>query len=85
VPVRAAAAPVMASAIIRPVRHAEHTVDRTDRAADAGSNRATDHSADRSCGAIALVGPLLRTADDALRLTCMGQSKQGQGQRSSAE
>ena len=53
------------------IRNAEHTLDAADRTTDAGANRATDHTTDRTGSTIAFVRTLiaaaLHTSDDALR------------------
>jgi hypothetical protein len=54
-------------------RQAECTFDCAHGAADAGTDGSTNHTADWTGHPVALVGTLLRAADDALRVTDMRQ------------
>ena len=67
------------------IRNAEHTLDAADRTTDAGANRATDHTTDRTGSTIAFVRTLisaaLHTSDDALPVCQMRNRKEGQRRR----
>src|SRR5260370_22351360 len=71
------AAVVITGAAIAPIGNPEHALDRAHRAADAGSNRAADHSAHGPGDPVTLVRPLLRTAHDTLGVAEMRDRKQG--------
>ena len=62
------------------IRNAEHTLDAADRTTDAGANRATDHTTDRTGSTIAFVRTLisaaLHTSDDALPVCQMRNRKE---------
>ena len=76
-----AAAAIAGSRIGNP----EYAIHGADRAADAGADRAADHTADRTGGPVAFVGAFLGAADDALRMSDMGNREQGEGNSRSCQ
>jgi hypothetical protein len=50
------------------MRHTEHTLDSAHGATDTGSDGAAHDTADRTRGAVALIGAFLRATHDALRM-----------------
>src|SRR6059058_3563055 len=69
---------VIAAAAISPgaIRNPEHALDRTHRAADAGADRAANHTAHGAGDPASFVGTLLRPAHDALGMTDRGDREQ---------
>jgi hypothetical protein len=63
-------------AAIAAIGDAEHALDRAHRAADAGTNGATDHAADRTGDPVTFVRTLSRAPHDALGMTEAGDRKQ---------
>ena len=63
----------------------EDAIDGTHRAADTGANRAANDGAHRACRAAtlmhALLSAALHAADDALRMTGMGNREQRENER----
>src|SRR5258708_29556797 len=75
--VEAAVAVVKAAAtIMTPIGNPEHAFDGSHRAADAGADRAANHSAHRTGGPVTFVCALLRAAHDALRMPDLGDREQ---------
>jgi hypothetical protein len=56
----------------------EHALDRAHGTADAGTNGAADHPADRAGNPVAFCGALVRTTHDALGVADTGRSDQRQ-------
>src|SRR6266702_4011455 len=70
---------IAAAAVAAPpaaIRNPEHALDRAHCAADAGADRATNHTAHRAGDPASFVGTLLRPAHDALGMTDMGDREQ---------
>ena len=78
---------IAATMMMIPVRfgQAEHALDRTDGAADAGTDCSTNHAPDGAGHAVALVSALLGATDDTLRVTDARQRDCGKHDRSSHE
>ena len=60
------------------VGNAEHTLDRTNRAAHTGADRATNHAAHGTGDPVTLIGAFLGAAYDALGVAGLGQRQQGE-------
>src|SRR5439155_25182507 len=58
------------------IRNPEHALDRAHRAADAGADRAANHTAHGAGDPASFVGTLLRPAHDALGMTDRGNREQ---------
>jgi hypothetical protein len=67
------------------VGHAEHALDRSDRAADPGADGASDHPADRPRDPVALIGALLGAPHEALAMALLGEAEQPQCDRAGRE
>jgi hypothetical protein len=67
------------AAIMTPIGNPEHAINGTHSAADAGADRAANHTAYRTGGPVAFIRAFLRTADDALRMPELGDREQRQG------
>src|SRR5258705_3368493 len=67
---------VIAAAAIAAIGNSEHAVDGAHRAADAGADRATNHTAHGAGDSASFVGTLLRPAHDTLGVTDIGNDKQ---------
>ncbi len=67
---------VIAAAAIAAIVNPEHALDRAHRPADAGSDRAADHTAHRAGDPVAFPGAFLRAAHEALRMPDMRSREQ---------
>src|SRR5258705_9643897 len=67
---------VIAAAAIAAIGNSEHAVDGAHRAADAGADRAANHTAHGAGDPASLVRTLLRPAHDALGMNDMGNHEQ---------
>src|SRR5437870_9970672 len=70
---------IAAAAVAAPpaaIRNPEHALDRTHRAADAGADRAANHTAHGAGDPASFVGTLLRPAHDTLGVTGIGNREQ---------
>ena len=70
---------------IAAIRNPEYAIHGADRTANAGTDRAANHPADRTGGPVAFVSAFLRAAHDALRMSDMGHRQQREGEGSSCE
>ena len=68
----------VAAVAIVAVGNAEHALDRADGAADTRTDDTSDGAAHGTRNAIALIGPFLRTAHDALGVAGLRQGQQGE-------
>src|SRR5258705_8728453 len=66
----------MAAAAIAAIGNSEHALDRAHRAADAGADRAANHTAHGAGDPASFVGTLLRPAHDTLGVTDMRDYEQ---------
>jgi hypothetical protein len=77
--------PVVKTAAAIAVIHPEYASDGTHRAADAGSDRAANHTADGPGNPVTFAGAFLRTPHEALGVADMGDREQGKGHCSSCK
>lgn len=66
----------VAAVTVVTMRNAEHTLDRTNGAADTGTDDATDRTAHGAGNPVALVRAFLGAADDALGVAGLRQRQQ---------